>query len=76
MEKKTNWLNDVEISQNYLDTLKTEGEKSAFKLGMQHGAKAALNRITKRLEETNESQSSRLTVHEENVEDINVGLTR
>ena len=39
MEKKTNWLNDVEISQNYLDTLKTEGEKSAFKLGMQHGAK-------------------------------------
>ena len=76
MEKKTNWLNDVEISQNYLDTLKTDGEIAAFKLGMQHGAKAALNQITKRIEESNESQSSRLTVHEENVEDIKVGLTR
>ena len=76
MEKNKNWLDDAEISQNYLDTLKTDGEIAAFKLGMQHGAKTALNRITKRLEETNESQSSRLTVHEENVEDIKVGLTR
>ena len=42
---------------------------------MQHGAKAALNRITKRLEETNESQSSRVTVYEEKIEDIKVGLT-
>ena len=75
MEKKTNWLNDVEISQNYLDTLKTEEEKAAFKLGMQHGAKAALNQITKRLEESNESQSSRVTVHEEKIEDIKIGLT-
>ena len=76
MKKNKNWLNDAEISQNYLDTLNTEGEIAAFKLGMQHGAKAALNQITKRIEESNESQSSRLTVHEENVEDIKVGLTR
>ena len=75
MEKKTNWLDDAEISQNYLETLKTEGERTAFKLGMQHGAKAALNQITKRVEESNESQSSRLTVHEEKIEDIKVGLT-
>ena len=76
MEKNKNWLDDAEISQNYLDTLKTEEEKAAFKLGMQHGAKAALNQITKRLEESNESQSSRVTVHEEKVKDIKVGLTR
>ena len=76
MKKNKNWLNYAEISQNYLDTLNTEGEIAAFKLGWQHGAKAALNQITKRLEESNESQSSRLTVHEENVEDIKVGLTR
>ena len=75
MKKNENWLNYAEISQNYLDTLNTEGEIAAFKLGWQHGAKAALNRITKRLEETNESQSSRITVHEEKIEDIKVGLT-
>ena len=75
MEKNENWLNYAEISQNYLDTLKTEGEMAAFKLGWQHGAKAALNQITKRLEESNESQSSRVTVHEEKIEDIKVGLT-
>ena len=76
MKKNENWLNDAEISQNYLDTLNTEGEIAAFKLGWQHGAKAALNQITKRLEESNESQSSRITVHEEKVKDIKVGLTR
>ena len=76
MKKNENWLNYAEISQNYLDTLNTEGEIAAFKLGWQHGAKAALNQITKRLEELGESQSSRVTVHEENVEDIKVGLTR
>ena len=76
MKKNKNWLNNAEISQNYLDTLNTEGEIAAFKLGWQHGAKAALNQITKRLEESNESQSSRVTVHEENVKDIKVGLTR
>ena len=75
MKKNENWLNYAEISQNYLDTLKTEEEKAAFKLGWQHGAKAALNQITKRLEESNESQSSRVTVHEEKIEDIKVGLT-
>ena len=75
MKKNENWLNYAEISQNYLDTLNTEGEIAAFKLGMQHGAKAALNRITKRLEESNESQSSRVTVHEEKIEDIKIGLT-
>jgi hypothetical protein len=75
MKKNKNWLDDAEISQNYLDTLKTEGEIAAFKLGMQHGAKAALNQITKRLEEPGKSQSSRITVHEEKIEDIKVGLT-
>ena len=75
MKKNKNWLNDAEISQNYLDTLNTEGEIAAFKLGWQHGAKAALNQITKRIEESNESQSSRITVHEEKIEDIKVGLT-
>ena len=75
MKKNKNWLNDAEISQNYLDTLKTEEEKAAFKLGMQHGAKAALNQITKRLEELGESQSLRLPVHEEKIEDIKIGLT-
>tara|TARA_R100000655_G_scaffold5389_1_gene16818 strand:- start:2049 stop:2279 length:231 start_codon:yes stop_codon:yes gene_type:complete len=75
MKKNKNWLNDAEISQNYLDTLNTEGEIAAFKLGWQHGAKAALNQITKRLEESNESQSSRVTVYEEKIEDIKVGLT-
>jgi hypothetical protein len=75
MKKNENWLNYAEISQNYLDTLNTEGEIAAFKLGWQHGAKAALNQITKRLEESNESQSSRVTVHEEKIEDIKVGLT-
>ena len=75
MGKNTNWLDDAEIPQNYLDTLKTEKEKTAFKLGMQHGAKVALNQIAKRLEESNESQSLRLTVHEEKIEDIKVGLT-
>tara|TARA_R100000388_G_C7208852_1_gene142542 strand:- start:522 stop:752 length:231 start_codon:yes stop_codon:yes gene_type:complete len=75
MEKNKNWLDDAEILQNYLDTLKTDGEIAAFKLGMQHGAKAALNQITKRIEESNESQSSRVTVHEEKIEDIKVGLT-
>ena len=75
MKKNKNWLNDAEISQNYLDTLNTEGEIAAFKLGWQHGAKAALNQITKRVEESNESQSSRITVHEEKIEDIKVGLT-
>jgi len=76
MKKNENWLNYAEISQNYLDTLNTEGEIAAFKLGWQHGAKAALNQITKRLEELGESQSSRITVHEEKVKDIKVGLTR
>tara|TARA_R100000234_G_scaffold95758_1_gene64037 strand:+ start:528 stop:758 length:231 start_codon:yes stop_codon:yes gene_type:complete len=76
MEKNKNWLDDAEISQNYLDTLNTEGEIAAFKLGWQHGAKAALNQITKKIEELGESQSSRLPVHEENVKDIKVGLTR
>ena len=75
MKKNKNWLNNAEISQNYLDTLNTEGEIAAFKLGWQHGAKAALNQITKRLEESNESQSSRVTVYEEKIEDIKVGLT-
>ena len=75
MKKNENWLNYAEISQNYLDTLNTEGEIAAFKLGWQHGAKAALNQITKRLEESNESQSSRVTVHEEKIEDIKIGLT-
>lgn len=75
MKKNKNWLDDAEISQNYLDTLKTEGEIAAFKLGWQHGAKAALNQITKRIEELGESQSSRITVHEEKIEDIKVGLT-
>ena len=76
MKKNKNWLNYAEISQNYLDTLNTEGEIAAFKLGWQHGAKAALNQITKRLDKSNESQSSRITVHEEKVKDIKVGLTR
>ena len=76
MKKNENWLNYAEISQNYLDTLNTEGEIAAFKLGWQHGAKAALNQITKRIEELGESQSSRITVHEEKVKDIKVGLTR
>ena len=76
MKKNENWLNYAEISQNYLDTLNTEGEIAAFKLGWQHGSKAALNQITKRLEELGESQSSRITVHEEKVKDIKVGLTR
>jgi len=75
MKKNKNWLDDAEISQNYLDTLNTEGEIAAFKLGWQHGAKAALNQITKRVEESNKSQSSRITVHEEKIEDIKVGLT-
>ena len=76
MKKNKNWLDDAEISQNYADTLNTEGEIAAFKLGWQHGAKAALNQITKRLEELGESQSLRLPVHEEKVKDIKVGLTR
>ena len=76
MKKNKNWLNYAEISQNYLDTLNTEGEIAAFKLGWQHGAKAALNQITKKIEELGESQSSRITVHEEKVKDIKVGLTR